>query len=75
MHGENVCIAGSGGYSEPKHVTLGNSILILKYIVPFFTFGLEMLWEHLTENNLKTLENIKVTFLKKVLRASRFTSL
>jgi hypothetical protein len=42
-------------------------------IVPILTYGLEILWEHLGGNSLKTLECMKAIYLKKALRVSRCT--
>jgi hypothetical protein len=44
-------------------------------IVPILTYGLEMLWEHLSEKFLNTLQNVQVThkYESKAVRISRFT--
>jgi hypothetical protein len=44
-------------------------------ITPGISYGLEMIWQHLTEKNMETIEILKVTFLKKVLCLSRYTPL
>jgi hypothetical protein len=36
-------------------------------LAPIFTCGLEQIWEHLTENDLATLETVKATYLKRTL--------
>jgi hypothetical protein len=34
----------------------------------------EQIWDHLTVNDLTTLENVKATYLKRALCLSRFTA-
>lgn len=41
-------------------------------IVPIITYGLEIVWQYLTKSNLKDLEKVKATYLKRVLGLSRF---
>ncbi|PSN56769.1 hypothetical protein C0J52_02682 [Blattella germanica] len=41
-------------------------------ITPIVTYGLELIWESLNRKNLKDLENIKATFLKRILCVSKF---
>ena len=42
-------------------------------ITPIVTYGLELIWESLNRKNLKDLENIKATFLKRILCVSKFS--
>jgi hypothetical protein len=42
--------------------------------VPFLIYSLEILWECLGENGLKTTESVKPTYLKKAPSVSRYTS-
>jgi hypothetical protein len=64
---------GHGGHSELEQAVTKNSneLFDLK-IVPILTYGLTI-WEYLGVNNLKTLESVKATYLKKALRVSRCT--
>lgn len=56
------CVLNTGheGYSQLSKISLE---IAMKHfgIVPILSCGLEMLWEHLSEKFLKTLENIQVT--------------
>jgi hypothetical protein len=36
-------------------------------ITPILTYGLEQIWDHLTVNDLTTLENVKATYLERTL--------
>ena len=42
-------------------------------ITPIMTYGLTIIWEHLTKTNLKQIENLKSRMLKKVLCVSKYT--
>lgn len=42
-------------------------------ISPIITYGLEMIWEHLTKRNLQDIENVKAIYMKKMLCLSKFT--
>lgn len=42
-------------------------------ISPIMTYGLDMIWEYLSKENLKDLESVKATYMKKVLCLSKFT--
>jgi hypothetical protein len=42
-------------------------------ITLILTYGLEQIWDHLTVNDLTTLENVKVMYLKRALCLSGFT--
>ena len=42
-------------------------------IIPILCYGIEVIWSHLTENNLNTLEKVKATYLKRALGVSKTT--
>ena len=42
-------------------------------IAPIITYGLELIWEHLTKRNLEKIEKVKATFMKKLLGVSKYT--
>lgn len=42
-------------------------------IMPIVSYGIEVIWEHLTERNLETIEKVKSTYLKKTLGVSKTT--
>jgi hypothetical protein len=53
-------------------LSTGTAIILLSFkIVPVLTYGLKMLWKH-QRKQPKTLESIKMTYLEKALRVSRF---
>jgi hypothetical protein len=56
-------------------LSLQRAVKLLLKIVPILMYNLEMPWEHLRENSIKTLESVKATHLEKGLRVSRFTPL
>jgi hypothetical protein len=41
-------------------------------ISPVVTYGIQMIWQDLTEQNLKKLESMKAMFLKRVLCISKY---
>jgi hypothetical protein len=43
-------------------------------IRPIIAYGLDLTWEFLTTGDLRRLDNIKATFLKRLSQASKFTS-
>ena len=42
-------------------------------IIPILCYGIEVIWSHLTENNLNTLEKVKATYLKRIFGVSKTT--
>lgn len=42
-------------------------------ITPIVTYGLALIWDHLTERNMEDIEKVKASFLKKALCVSRNT--
>ena len=40
---------------------------------PVATYGIQLLWNHVTARNLKTLENVKARYLKRALSLSKYT--
>lgn len=42
-------------------------------IAPIVTYGLQLIWEHLTKRNLEKLEKVKTTFMKKILCISKYS--
>ena len=42
-------------------------------VTTIITYGLELIWEKLNKYNLKDIEKIKATFLKKILCISKYT--
>lgn len=42
-------------------------------IIPILAYGLELIWRHLSENNLAILEKVKATYLKRALGVAKTT--
>ena len=42
-------------------------------ITPIITYGIAIIWEHLTKGNLAAIERVKAKFLKRVLSVSKYT--
>ena len=42
-------------------------------ILPTLTYGIEIIWEHLTERQLKSIESLKARFLKRAMALSKYT--
>lgn len=42
-------------------------------ITPIVTYGLHIIWQHLSKKNLQDIENVKATYLKRVLCLSKYT--
>ena len=42
-------------------------------VTPIITYGLDIIWEHLTKRNLEDIERVKATFLKRALCLSKTT--
>lgn len=42
-------------------------------ILPILTYGIEIIWEHLHEKNLATMERVKATYIKRAIGVSKYT--
>lgn len=59
---------------EITRLSLNTAMMLFKAkIVPIATYGLEIIWEHLSKRDLIALEKVKSRFLKAALGVSKFT--
>lgn len=57
-----------------NRLSLQSAVKLFKAkIVPILTYGIELTWEKLTTNDLRTIEAVKSRFLKAVLGVSKYT--
>lgn len=62
------------GLKRLKMLSIKTALELFKIkIAPIATYALEHIWQHLTYTNIKTLDKIKATYLKKALCVSKFT--
>ena len=63
--------------TDIKHlqkISLQTAMKIFKAkILPVISYGLHIIWQHLTKSNLMDIEKVKATFLKRALCLSKFT--
>jgi hypothetical protein len=48
-------------------------LLFRSKITPILTYGIEVIWEHLSEKNLATMEKVKATYLKRAIGVAKTT--
>jgi hypothetical protein len=71
-----LAIVAMNDIKEPSCISLETAMKLFKWkITPVISYGLDMMWHHLREKNLDTIEKLKAMFFKKVLCLSRYTSL
>ena len=67
----NTAIKAMFDKDAPK-LPLGTALRLLYIkIVPIVSYALKKIWSHLTTANLKSLETVKATYLKRALQLSR----
>ena len=47
--------------------------LLKSKLLPILTYGIEVIWTHLNERNLTTLESVKSTFIKRAIGVAKNT--
>ena len=67
-------IAAMRDIRQIREISLHTAMEIFRAkITPIITYGIHIIWDHLKLRDLKTLENVKATYLKKVLGVSKHT--
>lgn len=57
-----------------QRLSLPTAMALLRLkVAPVATYGIQLIWNHLTARNLKTLENVKARYLKRALSLSKYT--
>jgi hypothetical protein len=84
MNGRNVtnhvreraasAIAASHGIKNLSQLSMTTAMKLFDLkILPVLTYGIEIIWNHLTKSNLTDIEIVKSTFLKRAMCLSKYT--
>ena len=61
-------------FKDMKLIALGTATQLFRLmVVPTLTYGMELIWKHLTRKQLLELEKMKARYLKRVLGLSQKT--
>ncbi|KAJ4451621.1 hypothetical protein ANN_03090 [Periplaneta americana] len=67
-------VIAMNGIKNLHKISLSTAMKLFELkITPIITYGIDLIWEHLTKNNLSDIERVKATFLKKALCLSKYT--
>jgi len=69
-----VAVKAMNDINDMKRIALGTAMQLFRLkVVPTLTYGIELVWEHLTRKQLLELEKMKDRYLKRVLVVSQNT--
>ena len=71
---QNALVCATITLKSPRNLSIATAIKIFNLkIAPIASYGIELIWQHLSLDNLQTLDSIKTRFLKRVLSTSKFS--